>query len=82
MSAGSGLRRQPDGDVRQEELHQRTDGDRVQHGADAHVPPSAKPTTSTVSSIPILITRRLRPVRAASPVIRPSRGPGPRWVPM
>ena len=37
---------------------------------------------STVSSIPVRMSRRLPPVRAASPVIRPSRGPGPKMLPM
>jgi hypothetical protein len=40
-------------------------------------PPSAKPTDSTVTSIPVRTSLMDRPVRACSPVISPSRGPGP-----
>lgn len=46
------------------------------------VPPNNQPTISTVSSIPVRHTRIERPVTRASPVIRPSRGPGPRCAPM
>jgi hypothetical protein len=40
-------------------------------------PPSAKPTASTVTSIPVRTSLMDRPVRACRPVISPSRGPGP-----
>src|SRR5579884_169516 len=45
------------------------------------VPPRSQPVASTVSSIPVRTTRIECP-RAASPVIRPSRGPGPSPAPM
>ena len=45
------------------------------------VPPSSQPVASTVSSMPVRTTRIEWP-RAARPVIRPSRGPGPRPAPM
>jgi len=46
------------------------------------VPPSSQPTTSTVSSMQARTRRSDRPVRRASPVISPSRGPGPNRAPM
>src|SRR3954462_8913530 len=46
------------------------------------VPPSRKPTASTVTSMLVRITRTEPPVRRTSPVISPSRGPGPRPAPM
>lgn len=46
------------------------------------VPPSSHPTASTVSSRQVRVSRIDRPVRRASPVISPSRGPGPKWAPM
>jgi len=45
-------------------------------------PPISQPTTSTVSSMLVRTNRKLRPVRRTKPVIRPSRGPGPNWLPM
>ena len=45
-------------------------------------PPSNHPTSSTVTSIDVRTTRMLRPVRRTRPVMRPSRGPGPNWLPM
>ena len=46
------------------------------------MPPSSQPTTSTVSSMLVRTSRMLTPGAAARPVIRPSRGPGPNWLPM
>ncbi len=46
------------------------------------VPPKSQPTIKTTSSMPVRHSRIERPVTRASPVIRPSRGPGPRWAPM
>src|SRR5262249_47616138 len=45
------------------------------------VPPRSQPVTSTVTSM-LVRTTRIEWPRAASPVIRPSRGPGPRPAPM
>ncbi len=45
------------------------------------VPPSSHPAASTLSSIQVR-TRRSEWPRRAMPVIRPSRGPGPRPAPM
>lgn len=45
------------------------------------VPPSSQPAASTTSSMPVRVRRSDRPVRADRPVIRPSRGPGPRPAP-
>ncbi len=46
------------------------------------VPPSRKPAASTVSSIPVRTSRSDRPVRRCSPVMSPSRGPGPKAAAM
>ena len=46
------------------------------------VPPSSQPTASTVSSMPVRHSRIERPLTRASPVISPSRGPGPKRAPM
>lgn len=46
------------------------------------VPPSSQPTASTVTSRQVRTRRMERPVRRASPVISPSRGPGPKCAPM
>ena len=45
-------------------------------------PPSAQPMPSTTISMPVRTIQILQPVRRCSPVIRPSRGPGPKWAPM
>jgi len=45
-------------------------------------PPSSHPTVSTVTSITERTRRTDRPVRTTRPVIKPSRGPGPRPAPM
>jgi hypothetical protein len=45
------------------------------------VPPSSQPTDITLSSKPVRTTLTEWP-RAASPVIKPSRGPGPSPAPM
>lgn len=41
------------------------------------VPPRRNPATTTATSMQVRSSRIDRPVRACSPVIRPSRGPGP-----
>jgi hypothetical protein len=46
------------------------------------VPPSSQPTASTVASIDVRTSRTESPVRTTSPVISPSRGPGPSAAPM
>ena len=46
------------------------------------VPPSSQPVVSTVSSMAVRTSRIDHPVRACSPVINPSRGPGPSRTPM
>jgi linoleoyl-CoA desaturase len=46
------------------------------------VPPSTKPTASTVTSMTVRQSRTLRPVRRTRPSHRPSRGPGPSAAPM
>ncbi|MDQ1628283.1 MAG: hypothetical protein QOI54_2027, partial [Actinomycetota bacterium] len=46
------------------------------------VPPSSQPTASTAISMPVRHIRIERPVTRASPVMRPSRGPGPKCAPM
>lgn len=38
--------------------------------------------TSTMTSRPVRTKRMDRPVRREIPVMRPSRGPGPYWLPM
>jgi hypothetical protein len=45
-------------------------------------PPISQPTASTATSIEVRTRRMLRPERRTSPVINPSRGPGPNWLPM
>jgi hypothetical protein len=45
------------------------------------VPPSAQPAANTPSSMLVRTTRMEWP-RLASPVVSPSRGPGPRPAPM
>ncbi|MEU7892321.1 hypothetical protein AB0B45_05580 [Nonomuraea sp. NPDC049152] len=45
------------------------------------VPPSSQPTVSTVISIKVRTCRMERPVAADAPVIKPSRGPGPKRAP-
>ena len=45
-------------------------------------PPSSRPIAKTVSSIRVRTRRSDRPVRRASPVISPSRGPRPNCAPM
>lgn len=46
------------------------------------VPPRAKPVTTTTISTAVRIRRIERLVRRCRPVIRPSRGPGPKWAAM
>lgn len=46
------------------------------------VPPRSQPTASTVASIDVRTSRTESPVRTTSPVISPSRGPGPNAAPM
>ena len=46
------------------------------------MPPRANPSTTTVISSEVRTSRIDRPVRRARPVISPSRGPGPSWLPM
>ena len=45
------------------------------------LPPSSQPAVNTLASIAVRASRTERPVRATSPVIRPSRGPGPSPAP-
>ena len=72
-----------DGEDAQEELGQRADGQRVQHRADPHraaeheAGRAPRPPRS-----PVRTSRIERPVRRCSPVIRPSRGPGPKRAEM
>ena len=46
------------------------------------VPPIHQPATSTEPSMPVRTAHSGQPVRACNPVIRPSRGPGPKRAPM
>ena len=53
----------------------------VEVGPTPMAPPSAMPTTSTVSSM-VVRANWIEMPRLAKPVIKPSRGPGPRPAPM
>ncbi len=59
------------------------DEQRVEHRADPDdAAEQRSPSTTTVTSSEVRTSRIERPVRRASPVISPSRGPGPSWLPM
>jgi hypothetical protein len=45
------------------------------------VPPSNQPAPSRTTSMPVRVARNDHPLRAANPVINPSRGPGPSPAP-
>ena len=46
------------------------------------LPPSVQPIASTTSSMPVRTIQMRHPVTRCSPVMRPSRGPGPKCAPM
>ena len=73
----------PDRQQRQEQLDDRTDEQRRRRRVPTPTtPPRRKPSATTVTSREVRTRRIERPVRRARPVIRPSRGPGPSWLPM
>ena len=79
--AGRCGRRPADRQQRDEVVRERADRERVDDRADADRAAERPAAASTVTSSDVRTTRIEWP-RAASPVISPSRGPGPRPAPM
>ena len=74
---------QRDDDPRQEQLQQRPDRQRVEHGAEPDGPAEQEADRRARSTSSAVRTSRTdQPVRRTSPVISPSRGPGPSCAPM